>query len=160
MEKKYIFVDYEGTLSESPKGTGENQSVLLSDLLFLDVFSQLKPVEKVKKYLQKQDPDNIFVLGVVDTNNEIKQKELWLKKHYDFIKEKNYIFISSEHKKVDIINEYVENKKINKKDVVFIDDKQKHLEPAIKEGYLCLNVSDINENGCIKSNNKLNEICK
>lgn len=140
---KCFFVDYEGTLSESPKGTGEDGKVLISDLLFGDVFSDLKPIEKVKNYLLKQNTENIFVLGVVDVGQEIKQKEVWLKRHYAFIKESNYIFISGEHTKVQIINEYVKNKKINKQDVIFIDDKQKHLDLAIQEGYNCLNVDEI-----------------
>ena len=143
MSNKYIFVDYEGTLSESPSGSGENGKVLISDLLFKDVFSELKPIQKVKDFLLKQNTKNIFVLGIIDTAKEIKQKERWLKKHYSFIDSNNYIFVSSEHKKVEIINEYDKNNKLNKKEVVFIDDKLSHLQPAMLQGYACIDVQDI-----------------
>lgn len=141
--KEYIFVDYEGTLSETPKGNGKNQEVLISDLLFGDVFSELQPNNKVKKWLLEQHTKNIFVLGIVDTNIEINQKVKWLKRHYNFIDKKNYIFVSGEHKKVEIINEFVKSRNIDKKDVIFVDDKQRHLNPAIQEAYRCINAADI-----------------
>ncbi len=139
----YIFVDYEGTLSEVPKGSGENQKVTLADLLFGDVFSKLKPNQKIRQFLLKQNTKNIYVLGVVDSNREIKQKEQWLRKHYRFISKDNYIFISGERKKVDVINEFVKFYHINPKDIIFIDDKVKHLTPAVEAGYTCIDANEI-----------------
>lgn len=140
---KYIFVDYEGTLSETPRGSGKNGEVLLSDLLFGDVFTQLKPNEQVRMYLLHQNTENIYVLGVVDTNREIEQKEQWLKLHYPWIKPENYIFISGEHKKVEVIDEYVKNKRLDKKEVILIDDKQNHLDAVIRAGYRGINALDL-----------------
>lgn len=143
MKDKFVFVDYEGTLSEISKGSGVNQKVLIADLLFDDVFRNLKPRENVKKFLAQFIPENIFVLGVVSVNREIKQKECWLKKHYPEIQESNYIFISSKYKKVEIMNEFVKYKKLKVSDVIFIDDKQSYLDEAIACGYQCINANDI-----------------
>ena len=145
---QYIFVDYEGTLSELPKGSGEKQEIIITDLLFGDVFTGLKPNEDVKQFLLKQNTKNIYVLGVIDTNLEIKIKEKWLKKHYHFIRKNHYLFISGEHKKVEILDEFVKKFKIKRSDILFIDDKQKHLNFALEKGYHCINAN------CIETHTK------
>ena len=129
---KYVFVDYEGTLSEAPK------DVTMTDLLFGDVFTNLKPNEAVKKFLLAQNAKQIFVLGVVDTEREIRQKSLWLQKHCPFIPKENYLFISGEHRKVDVITAYAQKYEWAKSDILFIDDKEKHLVPAQQAGYTCI----------------------
>ncbi len=135
---KYVFVDYEGTLSEAPKA-----SVTIAKLLFNDVFTKLKPNPKIKEFLLKQDTRNIYVLGIIDTNREIEQKEQRLKKHYRFIRQSNYIFVSSEHEKVEIISEFIKYKKIKPEDVIFIDDKQNHLDLVMTLGCQCVLAANI-----------------
>lgn len=138
MSTQHIFVDYEGTLCESSVCSG-----VFSDLLFDDAFTNLKPNNKVKKYLSEQSNAQIYVLGVVDTGREVKQKERWLKKYYPMIPEENYIFVSSEHQKVDVIDAFVERFGWDKSKVLLIDDKEKHLVPVRKAGYRGVNANDL-----------------
>lgn len=115
----------------------------MADLLFGDVFSGLKPNEAVEKFLARQNAEQVFVLGVVDTAREIKQKSLWLRKYYPSIPSENYLFISGECRKVDVIAAYAQKYGWAKSDVLFIDDKEKHLTPARKAGYSCLLTEEI-----------------
>lgn len=138
MKTKYIFVDYEGTLAEVP-----SENLDLNDLLFGDVFSDLKPNKRIKNFLLNQNDAQIFVLGVVDTNREIELKIQWLKRYYPFIPESNYIFISSEHRKVDVLDSYLNHNHWQKGEVILIDDKEKHLLPARKAGFTCIKSCDI-----------------
>ena len=142
-DKKYLFIDYEGTLSQSPVGSGENGKVILQDLLFGDVYSSCKPVKKVKDFLKDKSDCEIYVIGVIDTYNEIQHKIQWLKKYYPLIKIKNCIFISGDHKKVDVLNEFVKKNNLNIDQITFIDDREKHLLPAIEQGYKCINVNQL-----------------
>ena len=134
---KYIFVDYEGTLSAAP------ERPTMANILFGDVFTNLKPNEPVHKFLSEQGAEQIFVLGIVDTAHEIEQKKQWLQKNCPFIPSKNYIFISGEHRKVDIIAAYAKKYGWAKSDILFIDDKEKHLNPVREAGYTCIKTCDI-----------------
>ena len=140
---KVLFVDYEGVLSEKPVGSNFDKTVNLNDLLFDDVFRNCKPIKKMQEFLRECVPNNIFVIGVIDTNYEIESKHYWLNQYYHFIIKENIIFISSEHKKVDVINAFVKNKKLKKESIIFIDDKESHLKHAREQQYICLNVNEI-----------------
>ncbi len=138
LTKKTIFVDYEGTLSECP-----DKAPTLRELLFEKPFSKLKPNAKMQKLLEKVNPKKIYVVGVVDTNNEIQQKYFWLEKHFPHIEDQNIIFVSSSTKKVDVIKEYQAKLGLKSEDIVFVDDKEKHLAPARAAGFECYNVNEI-----------------
>lgn len=143
LNNKILFIDYEGTISENPKGNNWDGTATLEDLLFKDVFADCRPIGKVQKLLSQLNPKNIYLLGVVDTNKEIEQKYQWVKKFYPFILKKNIIFIANNHKKVDVINEYQKVLGIAKENIVFIDDKELHLQYAKENGYVCYNVNEI-----------------
>ena len=143
LENKILFIDYEGTISENPKGNNLDGSACLNDLSFKNVFNECKPINKIQNLLRKLEPKNIYILGVIDTNKEIEQKYDWLKKFYPFLLKENIIFISSNNKKVDVLNEYQKMLQIEKQNIVFIDDKESHLKYARENGYLCYNVNEI-----------------
>ena len=138
LTKKTIFLDYEGVLCETPA-----ESPTLNELLFEKPFSKLKPITKIQKLLEKVNPKRIYVLGVVDTNNEIQQKYFWLEKHFPHIEDQNVVFVSSGVKKVDVIKAYQTKLGLKANEIVFIDDKEKHLAPARDAGFECYNVEEI-----------------
>lgn len=49
---KIVFIDYEGTISENPKGSNEDGSATLHDLLFGNVF-EVAPIQKMQRLLEK-----------------------------------------------------------------------------------------------------------
>ncbi len=143
LKNKTLFIDYEGTISEKPKVTNAQNGATIEELLFGDVFKDCKPISKIQKLLSQLDPKNIYILGVIDTNKEIEQKYQWIAKFYPFLLKENIIFISNNHKKVDVINAYQKKLKIEKANIVFVDDKESHLRYARQCGYTCLNVNEI-----------------
>ena len=138
LTNKTIFIDFEGTLSESPK-----EEPTLGELLFGQPFTNLKPNAKVIKLLEKVNPKKIYVLGIIDTNNEIQQKYFWLEQHYPKIEDQNVIFVANNHQKVDVISEYQKKLNLKTSDIVFIDDKEKHLAPARLKGFECVDVNNL-----------------
>lgn len=143
MKSKYVFVDYEGTLSEKAKGHGRKGGANLNDQLFSNVYKNLPKIDKVYNYLVEFDPKNIYVVGTIETNKEIEQKYRWIKRNYPFIIKKNIVFISEKIEKASVIDEYVLEGVISKKEVLFIDDKDSHLDIAKEHGYKTLKVDDI-----------------
>lgn len=143
LKDKILFVDYEGTLSENPVGSNLDKTVNFNDLLFKDVFANCQPIKKMQVFLEQFESHNIYIIGVIDTNREIEAKYRWLEKCYPFILKENIVFVSSEHKKVDVINEFVKTKNLKKENIVFIDDKESHLKIVREQQYTCFNVNKI-----------------
>ena len=94
-------------------------------------------------FLEQFEPQNLYVVGVIDTNREIEAKYRWLDKYYPFILKENVILITGEHKKVDVINEFVKVKNFKKENIIFVDDKESHLKFAREQQYKCFNVREI-----------------
>lgn len=80
------------------------------------------------------DTDKVFILGAMVTNNEIEQKYIWLKENYSNIKRENIIFINSTILKPEVIIEWCNHFNIDRRDVVFVDDKLDVLRKAVELG--------------------------
>lgn len=133
----YIF-DYEGTLSESP-----DRKLLLKDLLYEFDFRDLKPNPKILNFVNSINFKKIYVVGIIESNREIEQKNEWLKLHYPMISSENYIFVSSDYKKSEVIKEIINKNNYNKNDIIFIDDKISHIQDVSELGIKNILVNDI-----------------
>ena len=96
LKDKYVFFDVDGTLSEYryndklySGGHPELGSQTLEDLLFSNLFSKARPLKTMQKIVSNLDSNRVFVLGTTVTNNEIEQKNTWLKENYPNIKREN-----------------------------------------------------------------------
>ena len=133
----YIF-DYEGTLSESP-----SVRLSLNDLLYKFDFRKLKINEKIYNLYEQIKDKIIYVVGIIECNREIEQKKQWLKANFPNIREENYIFVSSDYKKSDVIKEIITYNHYSKEKILFIDDKRSHVNDVSQLGIKCLLVDEI-----------------
>lgn len=133
----YIF-DYEGTLSDAP-----SKRLTLNDLLYKFDFRELKVNEKIYSLYEQIKDRTTYVIGIIECNREIEQKKQWLKVNYPNIKEENYIFVSSDYKKSDVIKEIINFNNYSKDKILFIDDKSSHIDDVRQLGIKCLLVDEI-----------------
>ena len=152
IKDKYVFFDVDGTLSEYryndkiyAGGCPELGNQTLSDLLFSNLFYKARPLKTMQNIVNNLDADKIFILGAVTTNNEINQKYIWLKENYPQIKKENIYFINSTALKPDVILEWCNHYGIDKKDVVFVDDRLDALRKAEELGIISYHPSSFME---------------
>ena len=148
LKEKYVFFDVDGTLSEyrfKDKLYGGRCPELgcqsLEDLLFSNLFLNARPLKTMQNVISNLDPDKVFVLGTIVTNNEINQKYKWIEENYPNIKKDNIIFISSTMLKPDVIIEYAKKLNINVSDTVFVDDRLDVLRKAEELGIVAYHPS-------------------
>ena len=148
LKKKYVFFDVDGTLSEyrfKDQLYGGRCPELgcqsLEDLLFSNLFLNARPLKTMQNVISNLDPDKVFVLGTIVTNNEINQKYKWIEENYPNIKKDNIIFISSTMLKPDVIIEYAKKLNINVSDTVFVDDRLDVLRKAEELGIVAYHPS-------------------
>ena len=141
LKDKYVFFDVDGTLSEYRYndrvyggGRPDLGCQIIEDLLFSNLFYIARPLKTKQKIVSNLDSNRVFVLGTIVTNNEIEQKYTWLKENYPNIKHESICFISSTMLKPEVILEYCKHLNINKKDVVFVDDRLDVLRKAEELG--------------------------
>lgn len=152
LKEKYVFFDVDGTLSEyrfRDKLYGGRCPELgcqsLEDYLFSDLFYKARPIKTMQNIISKLNPEKIFVLGTIVTNNEINQKYKWIEENYSNIKKENIIFISSTMLKPEVIIEYAKKLNINIKDTVFVDDRLDVLRKAEELGITAYHPSSFME---------------
>ena len=130
LKNKYLFIDIDGTLAEyryddklyadkDPKIGSQN----LNELLFGDLFYQARQLKIMQKLIEQLDPNKIYILGTILTNNEMFQKYKWIEKYYPTIKKENIIFISNTMLKPKVILEYQKHYSIPLENICFIDDR-------------------------------------
>ena len=148
LKEKYVFFDVDGTLSEyrfKDQLYGGRCPELgcqsLEDLLFSNLFLNVRPLKTMQNVISNLDPDKVFVLGTIVTNNEINQKYKWIEENYPNIKKDNIIFISSTMLKPDVIIEYAKKLNINVSDTVFVDDRLDVLRKAEELGIVAYHPS-------------------
>lgn len=133
----YIF-DYEGTLSESP-----NKKLTLKELLYEFDFRDLCPNQKIFDFVNSISYKKIYVVGIIESNREIEQKNEWIKSHFPMIQKENSIFISGDYKKSEVVMEIMNNNNYNKNEIIFIDDKVAHIKDVSELGIKSVLVDDI-----------------
>lgn len=133
----YIF-DYEGTLSQSP-----HKKLTLKELLFEFDFKNLTPNKKIYDFVNSLKDKKIYVVGIIESNKEIEQKNEWLKIYYPMIDERNFIFISSDYRKSEAILEIINKHNYDRNKILFIDDKPLHIEDVSQLGIRSILVDDI-----------------
>lgn len=152
LKEKYVFFDVDGTLSEyrfKDQLYGGRCPELgcqsLEDLLFSNLFLNARPLKTMQNVISNLDPEKVFVLGTIVTNNEINQKYKWIEENYPSIKKENIIFISSTMLKPDVIIEYAKKLNINVSDTAFVDDRLDVLRKAEELGIVAYHPSSFTE---------------
>lgn len=152
LKDKYVFFDVDGVLSEyrhrDQVYAGRDPELgcqTLNDLLFGDLFLKSRPLKTMQRIVSKLDPNKIFILGTIVTNNEVNQKYIWLEKNFPEFKKENIIFISSTMLKPEVMLEYSKQYDINLADIVFIDDRMGVIRKAEELGITSYHPSSFTE---------------
>lgn len=152
LKDKYVFFDVDGVLSEyrhrDQVYAGRDPELgcqTLNDLLFGDLFLKSRPLKTMQRIVSKLDPNKIFILGTIVTNNEVNQKHIWLEKNFPEFKKENIIFISSTMLKPEVMLEYSKQYDINLADIVFIDDRMDVIRKAEELGITSYHPSSFTE---------------
>lgn len=150
LKGKYVFLDLDGTLSEYRfnnhiSGNNGFAGQTWEELFFGDVFVNNRPLETMIKLIKNLEYENVFILGAITTSHEMNEKYEWLDKYYPFIKKDNIIFVSKSEYKLIAIEQYAKKLKINKKDIVFIDDKHSTLRQIEEAGFTAYHVTSFIE---------------
>ena len=124
------------------KNWGELGNFISSSFCYFD-FRDLKINNKIYDFYKRVKQKTIYVVGIIECNREIEQKKQWLNINYPDIKEENYIFVSSDYKKSDVIKEIIDFNNYSKDKILFIDDKSSHIDDVSQLGIKCLLVDEI-----------------
>ena len=150
LKGKYVFLDLDGTLSEyrfNNHISGHNgfAGQTWEELFFGDVFINNRPLKQMLKLIENLEHEKVFILGAITTNHEMNEKYEWLNKYYPFIRKDNIIFVSKSEYKLIAIEQYAQKFKINKQDIVFIDDKHSTLRQIEEAGFTAYHITSFIE---------------
>lgn len=150
LKNKYVFFDLDGTLSEyrfnnHVSGRNEWGGQTWEELFFGDVFVNNRPLKTMIEFIRKLDCNKVYVLGAITTNHEINEKYEWLQKYYPFIKKENIIFVADSSLKLVALNQYAKKLNIEKKEIVFVDDKHSTIRETEEEGFTSYHITSFIE---------------
>lgn len=139
LKDKYVFWDFDGTLTAYGLDTGETFYNELSieeneKFLFSDIYKNKKPIKEIQDISNNLPADKQFLCGALIYGREITDKINFLKKYYKNIKEENCYFLSHHESKAEIILTFCYHFKISPEDVILIDDRHETLRECWKKG--------------------------
>jgi predicted kinase len=138
---KHIFVDMDGVLaalSTLPIINGE------IDFVNGEVHKYLPPVEPVITKLKKLEQSGchkIYILSAIPNSFSYEEKNEWLDKHFS-VKKENRFFVNQGKHKAEMLENLCTKLKLQKKDVVLIDDVQDTLYKVRDRGMNSLHISE------------------
>lgn len=150
LKDKYVFFDVDGTLAEyryNDRVSGGNDwgAQTWEELFFGNVFVNNRPLKTMVNLINQLDSNKIFVLGVVTTSHEMHEKYQWFAKYYPSIRKENIIFVADSSLKVIALEQYAKKLNIDKKEIVFIDDKHATIRQTEEAGFKSYHVTSFIE---------------
>lgn len=138
---KHIFIDMDGViaaLSTLPIINGE------IDFVNGEVHKYLEPVEviisKLKNICQSGKAE-LYILSAIPNSFSYNEKNLWLDKHFDIPKEKRFFVNQGKHK-AEMLENLSTKLKLNKQDILMLDDIHATLYDIQARGMNCMHVSE------------------
>jgi 5'(3')-deoxyribonucleotidase len=142
---KYAFIDMDGTICAYAKGKKDIDGNV--DFVNGKHFAYLRPVTHIIEYLYnkyKDNLDNLYILTAVPNSIAWDEKLSWMEKNMPFVKKENILFVGNKDYKDVFLKHFMIGNKIDKKDVMMIDDNHDTLNKMIALGVNALHPSDIN----------------
>ncbi len=141
---KYIFWDIDGTLAAyrynghvgDPDGT--NNGMSLSEIN-QGIFLNRKPSRFMQNVVKTAGAKQNIIMSHAQNDREIKDKTLWVERHYPMMSEK---LITYENiPKYETIIKFCNENKIDLKDVIFVDDVLRILRETERHGIPSYHIS-------------------
>lgn len=152
LKDKHVFFDIDGTLAEyrfndHVFGQADIGGQTHDEIMNERIFTKSRPLKTMQNLIRKlaKNGTNLYVLGAKEMVEEVEQKHEWLDLNYPQIVFSNRLFVDNSEEKVDALIEFAEFNKIDRNDIVFIDDLVKTLWLVESAGFNAYHISSFIE---------------
>ena len=137
---KHIFIDMDGVIaamSTLPIVNGE------IDFVNAEVHRFLKPVPQMISKLRELERNGhkLYILSAIPNSFSLSEKQEWLDKYF-FIEPKRRFFVNQGRHKAEMLENLTEHLKLDKRDVMMIDDIHSTLYDVQAREMNCMHVSE------------------
>lgn len=138
---RYLFLDMDGTICSYQKPPRDIDGNV--DFVNSGFFKNALPVEHILEFASCRNTDNVFILGACPNSIAYKEKLEWLNEHASFIPKNNIYFCGNKDYKHVMLKHLLIKLKLDKKDVLMIDDNYQTIDNMLKLGVNAIHPSNI-----------------
>lgn len=138
---KYLFLDMDGTICSYQKPPRDIDGNV--DFVNSKMFENAKPVKHIIEWTKGWDNKDKFILGACPNSISMKEKVLWLEKNMYDIEPGNMYFVGNKDYKHVFLKHLIQKLKLDKKDVLVVDDNYSIIDNMLKIGVNCIHPSNI-----------------
>lgn len=138
---KYLFLDMDGTICSYQKPPRDIDGNV--DFVNSKMFENARPVKHIIEWTKGWDDKDKFILGACPNSISMEEKMLWLEKNMHDIKQGNVYFVGNKDYKHVFLKHLIQKLKLDKKDVLVVDDNYGIIENMLKIGVNCIHPSNI-----------------
>lgn len=138
---KYLFLDMDGTICSYQKPPRDIDGNV--DFVNSRMFENAQPVKHIIEWSKGWESKDKFILGACPNSISMEEKTLWLQKNMYDIKPGNVYFVGNKDYKHIFLKHLIQKLKLDKKDVLVVDDNYSIIENMLKIGVNCIHPSNI-----------------
>lgn len=135
---KHIFIDMDATICNFATPDGK---VVIKSFNQPGLFIDRKPLKIMIKAIQNIFPEEDFVYYILSASPNamaIEEKQAWLDINFNIRKDRRYFVKFPEDCKGEFIKDFCQEKDVDPKECVLIDDTYSHLKPVEEMGGLAI----------------------
>lgn len=147
-----VFFDFDGVLgtyqATSDKVHINEDEYVKRHIYPVDPFEYTVAPESMKRIVQELNPDKTFVLSLMASTFELRNKERFISSNYPSIKTDNILFVSSNPYKRLVMEALYESRyigKYSKQQLILVDDTLEVLKDVESAGFRCYHISSFLE---------------
>lgn len=138
---KYLFLDMDGTICSYQKPPRDMDGNV--DFVNSQMFKNATPVKHVIEWAEKWGYEKTFILGACPNSIAMGEKMFWIQKNIDKIYMNNVYFVGNKDYKHVFLKHLIQKLKLNKRDVLVVDDNYDIIDKMLKLGVNCIHPSNI-----------------
>ncbi len=132
MNKKYIFFDMDGTLTEWKSASTYEE--LFEKGYFLNLKPQMSVVETANSLIDRSDAEVYVLTAVLDSKYAYREKLDWLLKYMPKFDVAHFMTVQNGTEKSVVLERMALSKKIEKRDCILLDDYTPNLRDWASSG--------------------------
>lgn len=138
---KYLFLDMDGTICSYQKPPRDIDGNV--DFVNSRMFENARPVKHIIEWSKNWDDEYKFILGACPNSISMEEKMSWLQMNMDDISLNNIYFVGNKDYKHVFLKHLIQKLKLDKKDVLVVDDSYSIIDNMLKIGVNCIHPSNI-----------------
>lgn len=138
---KYLFLDMDGTICSYQKPPRDIDGNV--DFVNSRMFENARPVKHIIEWTKNWDDEYKFILGACPNSISMEEKMSWLQMNMDDISLNNIYFVGNKDYKHVFLKHLIQKLKLDKKDVLVVDDNYSIIDNMLKIGVNCIHPSNI-----------------